>query len=73
MFKLMRLHHARPDKFVVYFLTAVGVKLTGHLIFLGVLIASFRSAVVPDVIYFISLYVAYTMISLFALYRQVTA
>lgn len=71
VFKLMHLQQTRPERFVVFFLAGIAVKLLAHIIFLLVLALSDGSTLFADVIYFLSLYMIYTLISIYVLYRGV--
>jgi hypothetical protein len=71
VFNLMRLQQHRPGRFVVFFLAGLAVKLLAHIVFLLFLAISDSSTLFADVVYFLSLYLVYTLISVYALYRSV--
>ncbi len=66
---LIRLQRTHPAKFVVMIPAAMAVKLAGHVVFLLVLALIDSSAIFYDAVYFISLYMACTVIGVITLYR----
>lgn len=71
VFNLMRLQQSRPERFVVFFLAGMAIKLLAHTVFLLLLALSDDSTLFADVVYFLSLYMIYTLISIYVLYRGV--
>jgi hypothetical protein len=68
-YKLMRLQHTRPEKFVTFFLASMAIKLLGHITFLLALALANRATLFADAVYFICLYGVFTAISMAALYK----
>lgn len=71
VFNLMRLQRQKPDRFVIFFLAGLAVKLLAHTTFLLFLALSDDSTLFADVVYFLSLYLVYTLISIYTLYRGI--
>ncbi|MCS6973328.1 MAG: hypothetical protein N2044_04360 [Cyclobacteriaceae bacterium] len=68
---LIRVRQKQPERFVVFFLGTLVIKLLAHLGFLLVLALSDSSTLFEDVVYFIVLYLIYTLMSISLLYRFV--